>query len=121
MRHLTKTEVIVVEGKAADAFQDEVNKALSDLAEEEIEADLQIDTNPLVAVITYTRHLRIAEDIVDDYNLKGVYAKCNDCEQFQPEEDDRKKYGYCRAHSRRTYKGKNACRLYYEMKERWGE
>lgn len=119
MKHIAKKEVIVIAGKEAETFQEEVNKVLERLAEEEIEADLNIDTNPLTAVITYTRHLRRAEDIVDEYNLKGVYAHCYDCEQFERDPDGRKRVGYCRAHSNLVRRSDSACSTYYEMKSRW--
>lgn len=119
MRYLRKKEVVVIAGDNATSFQDEVNDALSKLADEEIDVDLKIDTNPLTAVITYTRDISIPEDERDEYNLAGVYAYCHDCEQFNSSTDGRHKMGYCRMHSKRVRTDANACIDYYQMKSRW--
>lgn len=121
MKLIDKKEVRVVQVSDATAFEHEVNRVLETLADDGLDVQVQIDTSPLTAVITYTRHLKIPEDVRDEYHLKGIYKHCRDCEQFVPDEDGRRKTGRCRAHSRLTDKNDSACELYYEMKERWGE
>ena len=110
----------IVRSDSASAFEGELNARIMELS----------DKNPIVkfdgltAYISYTETVRIPENISDEYELKGVSLRCEDCPMFDPirkedgTEDRRVRYGNCElAKYGRTTKDSPACDQLFTMIE----
>ena len=108
----------IVRSDSASAFEGELNARIMELS----------DKNPIVkfdgltAYISYTETVKIPEDVYDEYELKGVSFRCEDCPMFDPirkedgTEDRRVRYGNCElAKYGRTMKDAEACDQLFTM------
>ena len=108
----------IVRSDSASAFEEELNARIMELS----------DKNPIVkfdgltAYISYTEAVKIPEDVYDEYELKGVKFRCEDCPMFEPilkedgTEDKRVRYGNCEfSKYGRTMKDAEACDQLFTM------
>lgn len=108
----------IVQADSAPSFEEQLNARVMELS----------DKNPVVkfdgltAYISYNETVKIPEDIGDEYELKGVVFRCEDCPCFSPilkedgTEDRRVKYGDCEfSKFGRTMKDDRACEHLFTM------
>ena len=118
MKSKSIQQFAIVRSDSASAFEGELNARIMELS----------DKNPIVkfdgltAYISYTETVKIPEDVYDEYELKGVSFRCEDCPMFDPirkedgTEDRRVRYGNCElAKYGRTMKDAEACDQLFTM------
>ena len=118
MKSKSIQQFAIVRSDSASAFEGELNARIMELS----------DKNPIVkfdgltAYISYTETVRIPEDTSDEYELKGVSFRCEDCPMFDPickgdgTEDRRVKYGNCELSKfGRTMRDSQACEQLFTM------
>lgn len=108
MRRERRKEVIVIREDSAVVFQERVNDELTRLAHEDIEPELTITTDPLTAVMVFTRTDYIAESETDKKALKGHKVLCRNCAYFEYGTDRR--IGYCNLKCKQVYTERFACK-----------
>ena len=120
MRHITITQVRPVTGNTPQEAAMLFNEAIMELAPLHPSYVREGDTY----YITYTIEYREAENICDEYELKGEGAKCVDCPHCVRDLnrfgdiDVRKKHATCTAkEGMRIRIDSSACEIYYEGKE----
>ena len=118
MKSKSIQQFAIVRSDSASAFEGELNARIMELS----------DKNPIVkfdgltAYISYTETVRIPEDTSDEYELKGVSFRCEDCPMFDPilkedgTEDRRVRYGNCELSKYgRTMRDSRACEQLFTM------
>lgn len=108
----------IVRSDSASAFEEELNARIRELSEK----NPVVKFDGLTAYISYTETVRIPEDTFDEYELKGVTFRCEDCPMFEPilkedgTEDKRVRYGNCEiAKFGRVMKDSQACEQLFTM------
>ena len=108
----------IVQSNSASAFEEELNARIRELSDK----SPVVKFDGLTAYISYTEMVRIAENMSDEYELRGVTLRCEDCPMFAPilkedgTEDKRVKYGDCElAKYGRTMKDSRACEQLFTM------
>lgn len=112
MREIIRKKVKVIQSTNAQDFENRLNEILDEVNEPQIDFFKECG---LCAVITYQERELKAENLADEYNLKGIYYTCADCPHLELNTDKRFKYHNC------EYKGlvrleQTACnRCYREL------
>lgn len=121
MRHESIQQFAIVRSDSAPAFEEELNARVMELSGYRPVVSFH-DSDPLFARISYTISKSIPENARDEYELKGVIYKCEDCPMFSPivkkdgTEDRRLTYGECEhCEMGRTYKDNPACDYLFTM------
>ncbi len=121
MRNESIQRFAIVKADSAAAFEEELNARISELANNRPVVSFH-DADPLFARISYTENVKVPETLSDEYALKGITFRCEDCPNFTPmakadgTEDKRLKYGECQyARMGRTYRDSMACELLFQM------
>lgn len=100
MKYLTKQQIRVITGTSAEDFQERFNGLMSELSEKRIKPEVQFNmAMGFCAYVTYTENVTIAENLAEEYELKGEVHFCSECPFFNPPEDKRIKNCPC------AYKG----------------
>ncbi len=110
----------IVQCDSAAAFEGELNARMRELSDR----NPQVKFDGLTAYISYRETVRVPESVSDEYELKGVRFRCEDCPEFQTilkedgTEDKRLKYGECQYAERgRTYRDSAACDMLFRLIE----
>ena len=108
----------IVVGDSAQTLTEELNRKLLELADKNPDVTFE----GLIARISYTVTEREPENIVEDYEARGVNLTCQDCPFFEPMKnrngsvDRRAKWGNCRTHDETmTKRDSMACSKLFQM------
>ena len=119
MKVIRKKQSLIVTGNTAEDFQSKLNSALDEVAAKGYQHDLQFNMSyGLCAYIVYEKTTAVAENIVDEYELKGEAYKCYECPMFRPSNDRRVKYTTCGRGERHISHCTPCCEWFYEALER---
>lgn len=120
MKSASVQQFAIVREDSASAFEEQLNARIKELSDK----SPSVRFDGLTAYISYTETVKIAEDVYDEYELKGVQFHCEDCPAFDPilkedgTEDRRVKYGNCEfARMGRTLKDSQCCEHLFQMIE----
>ena len=126
-----KKEFRIVTGSTAAEFQDALNTTMEDLAKDKTVQNINFQFNLNAghcAYVYYDKHVRIAENAEDEFELRGIRFYCCDCPFYKPIEDKRVKYTPCGKGRHRTSANDTACGEFYaamakleKAKEKGGE
>ena len=83
MKRVTYSQIRVVEGDDAKTFQDEFNKAQTELKSMKPET-IKLDLDAWVAVIQFTVETEEPENARERFESQGVRFTCENCPRFQP-------------------------------------
>lgn len=101
-----------------EKWDDKVNAALADLPECKGEATIlrERTAEGFMAVIEYTVTEYEPEDIMDEFDLRGITYRCCDCPQLKKSPDKRVKWHECMLGMKElTKESSMACEWYYEQ------
>ena len=107
----------IVVGDSAQTLTDELNRKLLELSDKRPTVTFE----GLIARISYTVTEREPEDIVEDYEARGVNLTCQDCPFFVPKTngdgsiDRRAKWGSCHLTNDLANRDSRACDKLFQM------
>ena len=111
----------IVSADSAPSFEGQLNARVMELSDKNPVVKF-VESDPLFARISYNETVKIPEDVGDEYELKGVAFRCEDCPMFTPilkedgTEDRRVRYGDCElATYGRTMRDSRACDQLFTM------
>ena len=118
MKAQSYQQFAIVREDSAPAFEEKLNARIRELSDK----SPKVNFDGLTAYISYTETVRIPESQADEYALKGVCFRCENCPEFIPivkadgTEDKRLSYGECQhAEFGRTYKNNAACDVLFKL------
>ena len=118
MRRETFEQIKIIKSDSFTEFQDEVNKAMRELADKSPVFQLLSDKG-LCALITYTDHIEVMDSIADEFHADGIYYLCKHCPYLDDPHDRRVKRCTCKyAKNGVTYKDVEACEVFYKSLKR---
>lgn len=121
MKWVNRKQTKIITGNTAFEFQEELNKALADIAGKGYKHELQFNMSyGLCAYIVYDEYYEVAETISDEYELRGERHHCYECPMYLPSEDKRVKYTTCGNGVKRCAASDYACDWLYEQIEKGG-
>ena len=121
MRYATLKQTKIIQGSTADEFQDRLNKALEEVAQNTSKYELLFNNNAgLCAYVVYEVRKEYAETIADEYELKGMKFHCSDCPMYVLAKDKRVLYTTCKRGVRGCKANGDACDWLYEELEKGG-
>lgn len=121
MRHITRKQTRIIQGSTAEGFQDELNKALAEIAGKGYKHELQFNNNAgLCAYIIYDERVAVSESLADEYELRGEEFRCYECPMYVLSEDKRIKFTTCKHGCRRVAANDFACEWFYQELEKGG-
>ena len=80
MRHESYQQFAIVQGDTAQSLTDQLNAKLIELRDKRPTVTFE----GLIARIEYFEDFRKCEDLIDEYEEKGVRLHCGDCPFFEP-------------------------------------
>lgn len=80
MREDSYLQYAIVVGATAEELTEKLNAKIYELRFKRPEVTFE----GMIARISYTESIRICEDLIDEYALKGVRLTCQDCPFFNP-------------------------------------
>ena len=115
MNRIKVPEFRTIDEKSPKEFDDALNAALKELAEEEPEI---IFVDKFCARLKYfpkENEKVIVETVRDEFHLEGVYYHCRNCPYLETPQDRRVKWCPCKYSSTgRSHKDSEACELFYK-------
>ena len=118
MRQESYQQFAIVAADSAQQLSEQLNKKLYELRTKRP----QVTFEGLIARISYSESVSIAEDLVDQYDLAGVRLRCGACPFFEPRRntdgsaDKRAKRGTCPcAEYGIAFRDSTACNRLFEM------
>ena len=117
MRRESYQQFAIVAADSAQSLTEQLNAKLMELKSKHPTVTFE----GLIARIQYTETVSEAEDIEDEYELRGVRLTCQDCPFYEPilkangELDGRVKYGNCPyTEYGRAYRDSRACSTLFQ-------
>lgn len=118
MKSQSIQQFAIVKADSAAQFEEQLNARMAELSK----CNPQVRFDGLTAYISYTKTVRVAECLADQYELEDVRFHCSDCPEFQAilkedgTEDKRRKYGECQyAEYKRAYRDSTACDVLFQL------
>ena len=103
-----------IQTKSPKTFDSELGKLLEEVALCEPEVTRFYDSEAgHIAYVTWKESIIKAEDVRDEYEMKGISYHCGDCPYYEHPNDKRIVYSTCGLGQRASY-GKRACVELYE-------
>ena len=83
MRTCNKSNMIVIEAASGAELESRYNSAMSKLALDGVTVeDRIISLEKLSAIILYAQKVKIPENMKDEFHLKGIFPRCQDCPHY---------------------------------------
>ena len=80
MRYASYQQFAIVQGDTAQSLTEQLNTKLRELKDKRPTVTFE----GLIARIEYFEEVRQCEDLIDEYEEKGVRLRCQDCPFFKP-------------------------------------
>lgn len=116
MINKTYKEHITVESRDASEFDQLLNRAVRDHAEQNVEVIYKMNVEGHCAYVTFDCQIKVAESLEDEYALQGISFTCGECPYFVLPNDKRIKFVICEksGQRRRCSCTSRACGWFYE-------
>lgn len=107
---------LIVYGSTPEKFNKELDTKVKELEGQGYSVQLQFvpQTEGFAAFVQTEALLRIAQDLEDEMELKGVSATCGECPFYKPSTDGRVRYTYCDCGDRVSVKTR-ACPIFLQI------
>lgn len=118
MKRIEKEMNKTIVERNPETFDERLNNLMEDISRKEPHCERFFDASiGHCAYVKWTETIIEAEDIRDEYTLKGIEYVCGDCPFFVLQKDKRIKYHICNK-GERTWYEHQACLALYEMIEK---
>lgn len=115
MNRIKVPEFRTIDETTAEAFDNALNQALKDLAEEEPEIEFVDKFCARLKYFPKDNEKVIIETVRDEFHLEGVYYHCRNCPHLEAPQDRRVKWCKCKYSSTGiAHKNNEACELFYK-------
>lgn len=119
MESITIKHKKVISSMQADDYEQQVNKALLELAEHNPHEETFVVGGALWTVLTYSTIERTPECAMDEFHLEGRRYMCSQCPLHEDVADRRRKTVPCRfAEWGETHLGHECCEYFYSLLQR---
>ena len=118
MKYKRTQKLEVVQSHDPGEFQDRINEIFERLGEAGTKYEEQLfnNENGFSAFIRYEHVDKIPESIKDEYELRGIFPKCKDCEFFEPINDYEGRC-FCVRGTLRKNDSVDNCQVFWERME----
>lgn len=116
MKTIYMQKVAVVASDTPQGFEAEMNRRLEELSESRPRIRYNMNQG-FCAYIDYEVAVRVAEDLRDEYEMRGEGSTCAECPYLEKSDDGRRKWQACKVQGR-THEDNPACLYYYRQLEK---
>ena len=127
MQRIKRKRIAVIQAESSDLFEIAINKKYDELADYSLTLEIE-HHQPHTAYIHYEVDEYIPESLADEFRIKGITYKCENCQYAEPltksdgTADRRTSKMYCHHHKKYVVRELDACDIYYfELASKTGQ